>query len=182
MEFAERSGVPAEPQLEFVAEARYRHQVWQLDVPLRGGLGSAEELAQLVEDFHAVHEEVYAVRDERAVIEVVNLRARVTCPLAGGVADAITVEETAGLPARRRVFFSDVGTVDAQIVRLEALSPGTELAGPAIIESSFTTIVLNPDASAQRSSSGSLVISPQDARMVAAAGKSSTGGEFSDGD
>jgi N-methylhydantoinase A len=32
--------------------------------------------------------------------------------------------------------------------------------GPAIVESSFTTIVLNPGASAVRAASGSLVIAP----------------------
>ncbi len=160
-EFAQRSNVAAEPAIEFLAEARYRHQVWQLDVPLRGGrLGTPEALAQLIEDFHAVHEEVYAVRDERAVIEVVNLRARVTCPLAGGVADTIALKQADGAPPRRHVFFSGVGAVDAAICRLESMVPGTQIAGPAILESSFTTIVLNPGASAERSSSGSLVIVP----------------------
>ncbi len=160
-EFAARSNVAAEPELEFVAEARYRHQVWQLDVPLRAGrLGTPETLAQLVEDFHAVHEEVYAVRDERAVLEVVNLRARVTCPLSGGVADKLTLEPADGALPSRRVFFSGVGAVDAAIWRLESMTPGASVAGPAILESSFTTIVLNPGASAERSASGSLVIVP----------------------
>ncbi len=160
-EFAERAGVAAEPRIEYVAEARYRHQVWQLDVPLRGGrLDTPQALAQLVEDFHAVHEEVYAVRDERAVLEIVNLRARVTCPLSGGVADTVALEPPGDSSPSRRVFFSGVGVLDAAICRLESMAPGTSIAGPAIVESSFTTIVLNPGASAERASSGSLVIVP----------------------
>jgi N-methylhydantoinase A len=58
------------------------------------------------------------------------------------------------------VFFNGVGVVDAAICRLETMAPGAHLDGPAIIESSFTTIVLNPGASAERAPSGSLVIVP----------------------
>jgi N-methylhydantoinase A len=161
LRFAERSRVKAEPQIEYVAEARYRHQVWQIDVPLHAGLDAPEGLGRLIEDFHSVHEEIYAVRDERAVIEVVNLRARVTCPLGGGVADTIALEPAGSEPAARTAYFSGAGAVEAAIWRLEAMRPGTLVEGPAIVESSFTTIVLNPGASAERSASGSLVITPQ---------------------
>ncbi len=160
LEFAERAGAQGEAEIEYIAEARYRHQVWQLDVLLDAGLDTPEGLARLVEDFHSVHEEVYAVRDERAVIEVVNLRARITCPLGEGVADTIAIEPAGEALSSRPTFFADAGAVQAGIWRLEAMSPGTRVSGPAIIESSFTTIVLNPGASAERARSGSLVIEP----------------------
>ena len=160
-QFAERNSASGEPQIEYVAEARYRHQVWQLDVLLReGSLGTEVALAHLIEDFHAVHEEVYAVRDERAVLEIVNLRARVTCPLSGGATDTVALEPPGAAPVSRRVFFSGVGVLDAAICRLESMAPGVQMSGPAIVESSFTTVVLNPGASAERSASGSLVIVP----------------------
>ena len=174
LQFAERAGVAAQPQIEYVAEARYRHQVWQLDVRLRSGrLATVEDLSQLVEDFHAVHEQVYAVRDERAVLEIVNLRARVTCPLGGGVADTVTLEPDDDGSPHRRVFFSDAGFLDAAIRRLESMPPGVTIAGPAIVESSFTTIVLNPGASAERSASGSLVIVPDAGELASSAAESS---------
>jgi N-methylhydantoinase A len=159
--FAERNGSVAEAEVEYVAEARYRHQVWQLDVRLREGrLATDEHVANLVEDFHSIHEEVYAVRDERAVVEVVNLRARVSCPLRGGVRDAVALEQGHASSGMRSVYFSGIGTVNAAILRLEAMAPGAQFAGPAIVESSFTTIVLNPGASAERAESGSLVVQP----------------------
>jgi N-methylhydantoinase A len=161
MEFAERNESGADAEIEFIAEARYRHQVWQLDVRLRDGrLGSPEDVAGLIEDFHAIHDEVYAVRDERAVIEVVNLRASVNCPLRGGVRDTVTLEQGHSSSGMRSVYFSGIGTVNAAILRLEAMAPGAQFAGPAIVESSFTTIVLNPGASAERTASGSLAIVP----------------------
>jgi N-methylhydantoinase A len=160
-EFAQRNGAGGEAEIEFVAEARYRHQVWQLDVRLREGhLATDEQVANLVEDFHAIHEEVYAVRDERAVVEVVNLRARVNCPLRGGVQDTVVLEHGHASSGMRGVYFSGVGKVSAAILRLEAMAPGAQFAGPAIVESSFTTIVLNPGASAERTASGSLAVLP----------------------
>ena len=126
-QFAERIGAARQAEIEFVAEARYRHQVWELEVRLRAGrarLGAATS-AQLVEDFHAIHEEVYAVRDERAVVEVVNLRARVNCPLQGGVAGHGGARARAQLSSgMRRVYFSGIGAVNAAILRLEAMAPG----------------------------------------------------------
>jgi N-methylhydantoinase A len=160
LDFAERSGLAGEPRIEFIAEARYRHQVWQLDVPLGEDLATAAGLERLVADFHAVHEEVYAVRDESAVIEVVNLRARVTCPLVGALSDTIAREAPGALATSRRVYFAECGEVEAAIRRLESMAADERIEGPAIVESSFTTIVLNPGASAVRAASGSLVIDP----------------------
>ncbi|HEY2216880.1 MAG TPA: hydantoinase/oxoprolinase family protein [Solirubrobacteraceae bacterium] len=175
--FAERNGSAQEAEIEFVAEARYRHQVWQLDVRLREGkLDSAEHVGNLVEDFHAIHEEVYAVRDERAEIEVVNLRARVICPLQGGVEDKVAIEHGHNSSGMRRVYFSGIGAVNAAIVRLEATAPGAQFAGPAIVESSFTTIVLNPGATAERTASGSLAIAPGALEAAGAAARSTSTG------
>jgi N-methylhydantoinase A len=159
--FAERNGAADEAEIEFIAEARYRHQVWQLDVRLREGrLDTPAQVADLVEDFHAIHEQVYAMRDQRAVLELINLRARVNCPLRGGIEDTVALEQGHSSSAMRSVYFSGLGSVKATILRLEAMAPGAQIAGPAIVESSFTTIVLNPGARAERTASGSLAIEP----------------------
>jgi N-methylhydantoinase A len=70
----------------------------------------------------------------------------------------LAVEAADGPATQRTVYFSETGQVNADIWRLEALAPGVVIAGPAVIESSFTTIVVNPGASARRAGSGSLVI------------------------
>ena len=64
------------------------------------------------------------------------------------------------LPACAASTSAAIGAVNAAILRLEAMAPGAQFAGPAIVESSFTTIVLNPGASAERTPSGSLAIAP----------------------
>src|ERR1019366_4593606 len=154
LRFAERSRVKAEPQIEYVAEARYRHQVWQIDVPLHAGLDAPEGLGRLIEDFHSVHEEIYAVRDERAVIEVVNLRARVTCPLGGGVADTIALEPAGAQPGAPTAYFSRAGAGEAAILCPEGGGPG--MRGPCSPRLGRT-----PGATAEHGARGSLVIPPQ---------------------
>ena len=49
------------------------------------------------------------------------------------------------LKGRRNVFFGDPeGFVDTPVYDFELLRPGFEIAGPAVIESTVTTIVVNP--------------------------------------
>ena len=44
------------------------------------------------------------------------------------------------------------------VFRFEAIPEGVTIAGPAIVESSFTSIVIDPGASARRDALGTLVI------------------------
>jgi N-methylhydantoinase A len=89
------------------------------------------------------------------------------------VADTVAHESAREVLPSRTVYFSGVGEVYAAILRLEAMSPGTQIAGPAIVESSFTTVVLNPGAIAERSASGSLVITPEGGELAGSAARSS---------
>jgi len=60
----------------------------------------------------------------------------------------------------RSTYFPQTGRVDASVHRLEALQPGERMDGPALIESSTTTIVIDPDASCEATATGSVVIYP----------------------
>jgi N-methylhydantoinase A/oxoprolinase/acetone carboxylase beta subunit len=64
----------------------------------------------------------------------------------------------------RRAYFADVGFVDAQLRLFEAMGADEVLAGPAIVESPVTTVVIDPGATVRRTASGSLVVSPWGAR------------------
>ena len=55
--------------------------------------------------------------------------------------------------------FRDTGRVDAPVYDLDALSQDHQVSGPAIIESSFTTIVVDPGSRALRQAS-QLVVEP----------------------
>ena len=60
----------------------------------------------------------------------------------------------------RKIYFSGKGLVESHVEMFENMKTEVELKGPAIIESPFTTIVIDPGATVVRKESGSLVISP----------------------
>ena len=148
--------------VEFVAEARYAHQVWEIDLPLRGAQFTSDaELDGLVEDFHKMHEEIFAIRDPGSVIEMVGWKATVRCRLREASGGRLrSAELDTPLAATRRVYFPDVGFVDASLYRFDAMPVDELHQGPAIIESPFTTIVADPASTFRRTDAGSLVLHP----------------------
>ncbi len=113
------------------------------------------------DDFHATHKDIFAIADTKSEVEIVGWRANVRCKLRDGVEWNVR-EAVSGVevPASREAYFADIGLVEAKVQRFEDMHRGATVAGPAIIESSFTTVVIDPGASAERRASGSLVINP----------------------
>jgi N-methylhydantoinase A len=120
----------------------------------------ADGTAQFRKAFDALHERIFAVRDEGSDVEIIGLRAAVRCNVrtrtdfrldaSANVASEVT--------APRQVYFHGQGRVETQVMRLEAMEADVARIGPAIIESPFTTIVVDSAARYHRSSAGSIVI------------------------
>ncbi len=155
--FAAEVGAPGH-RVEMLAEARLVGQVWQIDLPLRverfGGDPGA--VAGMLDDFRDLHEEIFAVRDTHSAVEVVGFRARVICPLEGGSEGRMRATE-ASPDGQREVYFSGHGQLTAPVRSLAGIEPGEVLAGPALVESPLTTIVIEPETVAERSGT-SLVV------------------------
>lgn len=62
--------------------------------------------------------------------------------------------------ASRPAYFPQAGLVDTPVRRLEGMKAGERLAGPLIVESPVTTVVVDPGASVERLPSGSLSLDP----------------------
>jgi N-methylhydantoinase A len=152
-----------ESRIEFSVEARYPHQIWEIEVPLRAGrLAHGAGVRALVEDFHATHHEIFAISDPRSEIELVTWRARVRCRLRETSGGRLEVRSRSGpTAAGRRAYFPGAGWVEAKVVRFEGLAAGLRVEGPAIVESSFTTVVIDPGAVATRTAQGGLLVRPQ---------------------
>lgn len=148
--------------ISFVAEARYEGQVWDIDVPLDAdSIGTEDGVARFRAVFDAMHEQIFAVRDEASDVEIIGLRATVRCDVRRHKEFRLAApqaEEEGS--ATRSVYFHGSGRIDAPILRLETMEMDVEHSGPAIIESPFTTIVVDPAARFQRSVAGSIVIKP----------------------
>lgn len=158
---AEAGAGAVESRIAFGAEARYPHQVWEIDLPLRSGVFASEaDVRAMVADFHAAHQEIFAIADPKSEIEVVSWTARASCRLRDGPLPSLAVAAAAAAPGRRRAWFERVGWVEADVRRFESLAQGAAGAGPALIESAFTTVVVGPGATWARTASGGLAITP----------------------
>jgi N-methylhydantoinase A len=144
--------------IRFSVEARYLGQAWDIKVPLPENPSfDAEAVEAFVARFHKHHDELFAVSDPAAAIEFLTWGARVDCRINAddAVAPAFRFDEERK-PTQRLVYFSGHGWLKATVRDFSALR--SPLAGPAIVESPFTTVVLPPDCSAVSSPAGGLVI------------------------
>ncbi len=124
------------------ADMRYGEQVFEINVPLDDGLDADDEAlpGKLAEAFHRRHEALYtyALRDQEVVL--VNARCSVT-----GVLPPVPAKAAAAAPQpstrRRRVLLDE--WIEAPVHDFEALG-AAEIAGPCLIESATTTVLLRP--------------------------------------
>jgi len=147
------------------ADMRYGEQVFEIAVPLDAVDWDTPGLrGRVTEAFHARHEALftYALRGEEVVL--VNARLAVigrlpAMPLAGAAATGMPSTPFATRRAR-------LGGAEAALPVLDfaALAPAQQVAGPAIVESDTTTVLLLPGDVATMDRRGWLSITlPEDA-------------------
>jgi N-methylhydantoinase A len=146
--------------IEYAVEGRYPSQVWEIEVALRDGTFAGEvEVRDLIEEFHARHLELFGFADDGNEIEIVAWRA-VCCTKVANRSPTVrmnTAVRSAG-PRQRSMVFRQTGRLEAPSYDLDSLKPGEPLVGPAIVESRFSTIVIDPGARAERCGDGSFVV------------------------
>jgi N-methylhydantoinase A len=156
---AESASVTTGHTVNLAVEARYRDQVWELEVPLPAKrLESAGDVAALRAGFDRVHDEILAHVDPDSDVELVTWKAKVDCTLRSTGVSAAQAQVEERPPRSRPVYFHRSGHLETTVVDLDSLAPSAELEGPAIVQSPITTIVVDPGARARRTAAGSIVI------------------------
>ncbi len=133
-------------------DMRYRYQVHELNVPLATGTAplADADLESLYADFDDAYEKAYGKGSGYREAGKEILTFRVT---AVGLLDKprIKEESAAGASAEaarnpeRSVFFEELGEyAPTAVYDFERMGPGMDLAGPAVIETPVTTVVVNP--------------------------------------
>ena len=114
----------------------------------------------IVESFHRIHQDVFAVRDNDSAVEFLNWKARLTVFLKSIPPQRAQEKVTAAAtPASyRRAYFQSEGAVDTPIFRGQELAAGARIQGPAIIEEPTTTIVVYPGGSAEVSDASNYIL------------------------
>ncbi len=133
------------PRKEFFVEARYPYQVWELEVPLRTSrFDGDDDVATMVEDFHRVHEQVFAVKEPGQHVECIYWKGRAVASLPKPRLKALVQDGGAPQePATRAVSFGN-GSVQTSCYFANSLTPGHRFSGPAIVEEVTTTVVIPP--------------------------------------
>ena len=125
-------------------DMRYGEQVFEIAVPLDDVDWSAPDpLPQIVARFHRRHEALYTYAMPEQECVLVNARVTVS-----GILEELPREPElpasppAGPAGTRHIYLGD--WLSAPIYRFDALVPAQQIAGPAIIESAMTTVLLRP--------------------------------------
>ena len=135
---------------EFIVEARYAYQVWELDVRLgKGHFDGPADVAAMVESFHREHERVFAVKEPGQHIECLYWKGRLTAFLESPELNKVSANGNRAPSPRKycEAFFAEVGAVRTPRYLGSLLEPGTKIDGPAIIDEPTTTIVIYPQSS-----------------------------------
>jgi N-methylhydantoinase A len=132
---------------------RYKGQTREVLVPIRSRTRrvTAINLKSALQEFHAIHEELYSFNQPEHPTEVVDLRLELT-----GVRDALRIrseplgdeDATAARTGTRAVYFYGHGFVDTPVYAGPRIAPGQLVQGPAVIEEPTTTLVVYPDQEA----------------------------------
>jgi N-methylhydantoinase A len=158
--FAEGPGAGARSTwVEWSAEARYTDQAWEIEVPFaKPAFDSPSDVDSLVADFHGAHQTIFAVSDPDAEVETVGWNSEVHCRIAPDAPGRLAADRRSARLPSRPVRFLAADWIEATVWRLEAIPEGQEISGPAIVESDFTSVVVDPGARAVRDRLGNLVI------------------------
>lgn len=159
-EFAAGPGAGAlSSSIHFKVDARYATQVWEIEVELGDNrLQSDSDVATFVEAFHRAHEDLFSFRDADSAVEIIGWSAHINCRF--HETPGLKLAETA-LPDRadtRPGYFAETGHGDIPVHRMETMTPGEKVSGPAIVESALTTVVIEPWAECEYRATHSLVI------------------------
>jgi N-methylhydantoinase A len=134
-------------RIRHAVDMRYGEQTFEITVPLDGvDVDAANLMDQVVERFHRRHEELYTYSMPDQDVVLVNARVAVIGLLPSLPAERESDSEGRAevKPKSRRAYLGR--WVEVPVYDLDArLRPGLEVKGPAIFESSTTTVVLRED-------------------------------------
>jgi N-methylhydantoinase A len=152
----------SEPELRRYARMRYEWQRNELEIPVPAGALDDVRVQQVTKEFEKRYESRYgpAALLPGARFEIVNLRAEALKETGLGAAAKHAARNGAGGGRGTRAVAFERGAPAEEVPALSGtdLEPGSEIAGPAVIDLPTTGIVVPPDAQASRTDRGDFVL------------------------
>ncbi len=158
----------SEIKKRYFVEARYRFQVWELEVEIETGVfNGPEDVDALVQAFHNMHERVFAITDIGQAVECLNWRGRLIADVkAPSLEPPRSDTENRATADRIRKAYFGKEPIDTSIYLGSDLNIGVSIDGPAIIEEPTSTLVVNPGANVKVSSGGRYILTPSEHGLV----------------
>jgi N-methylhydantoinase A len=134
-------------RFEHWGKFRYENQEHHVEIPLPVGELDARAIAAVAAAFHAAYEREYTYRLD-APVEFVGLHLVVRADI--GKLEPVKLKGTGrkvadAVKARRAVDYALEGVHAADIYDGDLLEPAMEFAGPAVIETRGTTVLVHPN-------------------------------------
>lgn len=158
----------SEIKKRYFVEARYRFQVWELEVEIETGVfNGPEDVDALLEAFHNMHERVFAITDIGQAVECLNWRGRLIADVQAPSLEPprSDTENRAEADRIRKAYFGKE-PIDTSIYLGSSLNIGVSIDGPAIIEEPTSTLVVNPGANVKVSAGGRYILTPSEHGLV----------------
>ncbi|HUN46818.1 MAG TPA: hydantoinase/oxoprolinase family protein, partial [Stellaceae bacterium] len=134
-----------ERRLEWTADIRYVGQSFELTVPIGGAEVEDVSGDTLRRCFHRVYEQIYGYQDEKADLEVLDVRVTAIGVNPKPQIERLARQKGAAPPgARRREIYLDGKRWQAQVYERSELPVGFGFDGPAIVEQYDTTVFVTP--------------------------------------
>ncbi len=143
-----QDGLPPEDwTLSYSADLRYRGQAFELVVPwlvTHGGdaTPSADTLATLAADFHALHQQRFSYSNPGDPVDIVTLRLAAIGRLPRCEASPAPPTVGAAEPMDHRRIYGASGWAEIEVFDRSSL--GSAIDGPALIQEAYTTVYIAP--------------------------------------
>lgn len=159
----ENEGVPADMRkYVYSLDCRYENQNYEISMEISDGQMDEKILAELIEGFHAEHNNSYGYFDRNKSIQLVNYRLGaigiIEKPTIPG-SETLVEDQEIPVTEVRKVRYEGVSEfVDTRIIQRDKLKSGSIVEGPAIIEQMDSTCVIPPDWKAYNDRYGNLIV------------------------
>jgi N-methylhydantoinase A len=147
---------PGTPVTHRAADLRYLGQEHTVTV----SLGTLEDWATLRREFDAAHERAYGYAAPEVEVQLINLRLTVIYPIDRPGLAAAARRTTGAAPSTTRKIYSSrmQDALEFRVVQRDDLRAGDSLVGPAVIEESGTTTIVDAGDTLSVEPHGCLVI------------------------
>ncbi|MET0503007.1 MAG: hydantoinase/oxoprolinase family protein [Candidatus Binatia bacterium] len=150
-----------ELELERFLDMKFRRQVHNVRIPVPSGELRSQETDALMVNFEEAYERIYGkgTAYRKAGVEVSNFIVTATTKTYKPKLKEDEWEGEDPEPARvgeRQVYFEEF--IQTPVFSMELLRPGNRIAGPAIVESPATTLLLHPRQTARVDRSRNLIL------------------------